>query len=145
MQQWFEQWDEEHEQLLAKGTPPMGALENSRLEIGDQIVPPDGTTPVPTRPTSAVGIRDPRFFYARGSAHLSQSDFGILFPRAIRKAVEPRRILELNVRAAVQWLREAGFVVGGEEEGEEGIFEGEVEGWGRIRLDEMEEVVVVGK
>lgn len=120
------------------------------LEIGGQIVPPQGTTPAPTRPSSSAGVEveveAPRFFYALKSAHLSQSDFGVLFPRAIRRAEEPVRILELNVRAAVQWLREAGFVLGGgeaegEAEGDKAIFEGEVEGWRRIGLEEVEEGV----
>ncbi|QDS71035.1 hypothetical protein FKW77_008215 [Venturia effusa] len=56
----------------------------------------------------------PRFFYPTASAHLSQSDFGILFPwltgKAL-KATEPERYLKLNVRACLAVLREVGYEV----------------------------------
>jgi platelet-activating factor acetylhydrolase len=54
------------------------------------------------------------FFYAPSSAHLSQSDFGILFPWSIRrflKVEDPERIVKLNVRAILQSLRENGHIV----------------------------------
>ena len=53
-------------------------------------------------------------FYPVASAHLSQSDFGVLFPWATAKvfgAREPERVLRLNARAALQVLREAGWEV----------------------------------
>ncbi|KAH0544090.1 hypothetical protein FGG08_001708 [Glutinoglossum americanum] len=56
----------------------------------------------------------PRFFYPAASAHLSQSDFGILFPWVTKKvfrAENPRRTLLLNVRATLQFLRENGVEV----------------------------------
>lgn len=53
--------------------------------------------------------RSPPFiFYPMSSAHLSQSDFGILFPWATRKfmkAEEPERTLRLNVRAILEVMR----------------------------------------
>jgi platelet-activating factor acetylhydrolase len=55
------------------------------------------------------GRPGPRFFYASASAHLSQSDFGVLFPWFTRKvfaAEEPERVMKLNVRAILQLLRE---------------------------------------
>jgi platelet-activating factor acetylhydrolase len=56
----------------------------------------------------------PNFFYASNSAHLSQSDFGILF-RTITKRLfsveEPERVLRLNVRAALQVMRNQGIEV----------------------------------
>ena len=51
----------------------------------------------------------PHFYYPVASAHLSQSDFGILFPWVTRKIFaieEPERIMRLNVRAILQLLRE---------------------------------------
>jgi platelet-activating factor acetylhydrolase len=54
------------------------------------------------------------FFYSPSSAHLSQSDFGILFPWSIRrflKVEDPERIVKLNVRAILQSLRENGHIV----------------------------------
>lgn len=56
----------------------------------------------------------PRFFYPTASAHLSQSDFGILFPWVTGKALkatEPERYLKLNVRACLEVLREVGYEV----------------------------------
>lgn len=51
----------------------------------------------------------PHFYYPSASAHLSQSDFGILFPWVTRKifaSEEPERIMKLNVRAILQLMRE---------------------------------------
>jgi len=51
----------------------------------------------------------PRIYYPLQSAHLSQSDFGVLFPRftkVVAKAEEPERTLKLNVRAMLQVMRE---------------------------------------
>ncbi|KAK3062315.1 hypothetical protein LTS18_004375, partial [Coniosporium uncinatum] len=48
------------------------------------------------------------------SAHLSQSDFGVLFPRftkVVAKAEEPERTLKLNARAMLQVMREKGIEV----------------------------------
>ncbi|KAF2032971.1 hypothetical protein EK21DRAFT_59695 [Setomelanomma holmii] len=53
-------------------------------------------------------------FYPISSAHLSQSDFGVLFPWATTKifgAKEPERVLKLNTRAILQVLRESGIPV----------------------------------
>lgn len=62
----------------------------------------DGTKPAAT------------FFYPTASAHLSQSDFGILFPRLTKlafKSEDPERYLKLNIRAIVQKLKENGLKV----------------------------------
>jgi len=56
----------------------------------------------------------PHIFYPVASAHLSQSDFGILFPWVTTKvfgAKEPERVLKLNTRAILQMLRENGVRV----------------------------------
>lgn len=53
-------------------------------------------------------------FYVPGSAHLSQSDFGVLFPWLIKRALgvaEPERVTRLNLRAMLQFLRENGVPV----------------------------------
>lgn len=60
-------------------------------------------------------------FYVQRSQHFNQSDFGILFPwlaRRMTKAEEPERILELNNRAMVQVIREAGIEIAGEDDKE---------------------------
>ncbi|KAL6706433.1 hypothetical protein ACN47E_005539 [Coniothyrium glycines] len=56
----------------------------------------------------------PHIFYPIASAHLSQSDFGVLFPWVTTKvfsAKEPERVLKLNTRAILQVLRESGVRV----------------------------------
>ncbi|KAL1617324.1 hypothetical protein SLS54_007877 [Diplodia seriata] len=70
---------------------------------------PSSDAPKQTKPA-------PRFFYPLGSAHLSQSDFGILFRWVVKKVLktdEPERYMKLNVRAILQMLRENGFEVAG--------------------------------
>lgn len=65
-------------------------------------------------PTSPPGMPGPHIFYPLASAHLSQSDFGILFPWATAKvfgAREPVRVLRLNTRAILQLLRNQGVHV----------------------------------
>lgn len=56
----------------------------------------------------------PNFYYADASAHLSQSDFGMLFPWVVKKFLaveEPERVMRLNVRAILQLLRSQGIEV----------------------------------
>ncbi|KAF2638434.1 hypothetical protein P280DRAFT_471525 [Massarina eburnea CBS 473.64] len=56
----------------------------------------------------------PHIFYPVSSAHLSQSDFGVLLPWITTKifgAKEPERVLRLNARAMLQVLRDAGIEV----------------------------------
>lgn len=62
-----------------------------------------------TGPKTSSGSR---MFYVQRSQHFNHSDFGILFPflaRRFTKAEEPEWILELNTRAMVQAMREAGI------------------------------------
>jgi platelet-activating factor acetylhydrolase len=50
----------------------------------------------------------PHAFYPESAAHLSQSDFNILFPwltSKVFKTKDPERLLKLNVRAILQLLR----------------------------------------
>jgi platelet-activating factor acetylhydrolase len=63
----------------------------------------------------------PYIFYVQKSQHFNHSDFGILFPwlaKRFTKAEEPERILDLNTRAMIQVVREAGIEVAGEEDKE---------------------------
>ena len=69
--------------------------------------PPASRSPYPNQP-------GPHIFYPIASAHLSQSDFGVLFPWVTTKvfgAKEPERVLRLNTRAMLQVLRENGVRV----------------------------------
>lgn len=66
------------------------------------------------RPGSGVRLTEPNFFYVVNSAHLNQSDFGVLFPWLTKKvfgAEQPERALRLNVRALLQLLRTSGVPV----------------------------------
>lgn len=59
----------------------------------------------------------PHMIYPLHSQHFNQSDFGVLFPwitRRFAKAEEPEWIIDMNVRAMVQVMREAGIEVCGE-------------------------------
>lgn len=59
-------------------------------------------------------IAEPNFFYATTSQHLSQSDFGILFPWVGKRFMhieDPDRILRLNTRAILQVMRNSGIEV----------------------------------
>ncbi|KAI2470823.1 phospholipase A2 [Annulohypoxylon bovei var. microspora] len=63
---------------------------------------------------SGVKLAEPHFFFVERSAHLSQSDFGVLFPWLmfkIYKSEEPERALRLNRRAVLQVLRANGVPV----------------------------------
>ena len=65
-------------------------------------------------PTASPNIPHPRLFYAAHSAHLSQSDFGVLFPlltRLVFKAQDPERTIRLNTRAIMEVMRRAGIEV----------------------------------
>lgn len=67
------------------------------------------------RPGSGVKLPEPNFFYVPNSAHLNQSDFGVLFPWLTKKvfgAEQPERSLRLNIRAMLQLLRTNGVPVG---------------------------------
>ena len=63
---------------------------------------------------SGTSFPQPNLFYVINSAHLNQSDFGILFPwltKRMFQAVEPERVLRLNLRAQLQFLRQNGVPV----------------------------------
>lgn len=67
----------------------------------------------PTQEGASERTKTPAtFFYPTGSAHLSQSDFGVLFPRVTKMAFkcdEPERTLLLNERAMLQKMRDCGY------------------------------------
>lgn len=106
--------------------------------------------------SAPASLRGAHVFYPTSSAHLSQSDFGILFPWATAKAFgskEPARVLRLNTRAVLQVLRNSGVQVeptsaadlefDGVDEGkvipdDDGILserEGRVRGWVSVRVE----------
>lgn len=69
---------------------------------------------------------EPQLYTIPQSAHLSQSDFGVLFPNLTKyamKAIEPEKTLELNVRAILAVLKGAGHPVDSLMEGEDHILQ----------------------
>ncbi|CAK7242428.1 MAG: hypothetical protein STHCBS139747_003920 [Sporothrix thermara] len=83
-----------------------------------RVLSPDPAAPVVLaaafeRP-SGVRLPEPNVFYVENSAHLNQSDFGLLFPWLTKKvfgAEEPERAIRLNLRAILQMLRNNGVAV----------------------------------
>ena len=79
---------------------------NNFRETKRALSPPASQAPTPET--------TPHIFYPISSAHLSQSDFGPLFPwttRKLFKAEDPERTLRLNVRAILESLRRSGVKV----------------------------------
>ncbi len=89
------------------------------LHVKARFLSPDPTaeTVSPTayeRPVTGIKLSEPNFFYVKNSAHLNQSDFGILFPWLTKKvfgAEQPERALRLNLRAQLQLLRVNGVPI----------------------------------
>jgi platelet-activating factor acetylhydrolase len=77
----------------------------------------DGSSPQGKPTTQPTRTQGPHMFYPLHSQHFNQSDFGVLFPwitKRFAKAEEPEHIIDLNVRAMVQVMREADIEVAGE-------------------------------
>ncbi|KAK7432448.1 hypothetical protein QQZ08_001013 [Neonectria magnoliae] len=82
------------------------------LNVKARLLSPDPTAKIVTPDLyelpSGMKLPEPNFFYVINSAHLNQSDFGILFPWLTKKifdAEQPERALRLNLRAQLQLLR----------------------------------------
>ncbi|OAP64389.1 hypothetical protein AYL99_00361 [Fonsecaea erecta] len=75
------------------------------LDLPKLSVAPNANTPSPS---------DPHLYLIPNSAHLSQSDFGVLFPNVTRylmNAESPVETIRLNVRAMLAVMRNAGLDV----------------------------------
>ncbi len=82
-------------------------------------------------------------FYVQRSQHFNQSDFGVLFPwiaKRFTKAEEPERILELNNRAMVQMLREAGVELAGEQDNDILNAEPSIARWTPVQVEDEGQV-----
>ena len=100
----------------SSGSPPLAILSEAfykwRSNLQDAkhaLSPPDSQSKSHRESTIESLI-----FYPLHSAHLSQSDFGPLFPwltRKIFKAEDPERTVRLNVRAILENLRRSGIKV----------------------------------
>ena len=79
-----------------------------------------------SRRVDSTSPLEPHLYHVPQSAHLSQSDFGILFPnltKYVMKAIEPEKTLELNVRAILAVMKGAGLSVTSWVEGEDYILD----------------------
>lgn len=82
------------------------------FHVTARVLSPDPAAPVVEarafeRP-SGIKLQEPNFYYVHNSAHLNQSDFGVLFPWLTKKifgSADPERVLRLNMRAILQTLR----------------------------------------
>ena len=82
------------------------ALDRQKAVLSENPAEREANSKLSSARSSSGG---PRLFYAPKTAHLSQSDFGVLFPWATKRwlrAEEPERTLLLNTRAILQLLRE---------------------------------------
>ena len=116
----------------------------SNLARLEALLSPDPATHNGSRANNPLVQRDasrPRLFYAPKSAHLSQSDFGILFPiwsKFLLKAEEPERTMKLNIRAILQIMRKAGLEVdnfASDNKANDNILDANEEGWVRIGVE----------
>ena len=95
------------------GSPPLAILSEAFFKWTSNMQGTKRAISSPVGEKSALEAK-PHIFYSISSAHLSQSDFGPLFPWATRKifkAEDPERTLRLNVRAILESLRRCGVQV----------------------------------
>lgn len=109
----FQQWSSNWRAVVKLLSPPSSSSSSS--------------SPSPPSVTSGKeGGRRNVLCWIKESAHLSQSDFGILFPLptkyAFKATIDPRRAMDLNVRAVREFLRSVVQV--GDEPADEAIFNG---------------------
>jgi platelet-activating factor acetylhydrolase len=89
--------------------------------------------------------KGPHMFYPLKSQHFNQSDFGVLFPwitKRFAKAEEPEHIIDLNVRAMLQVMREADIEVAGEMDAEILDKSKKVRSWVHVPVGESQEANV---
>lgn len=95
------------------GSPPLAVLSEAFFKWTGNLQDTKRAISPPVGENSALEAK-PHLFYPISSAHLSQSDFGPLFPWATKKifkAEDPERTLRLNVRAILESLRRSGVKV----------------------------------
>ena len=95
------------------GSPPLAVLSEAFFKWTSNLRETKRAISSPVGKNSALEAK-PHIFYPISSAHLSQSDFGSLFPwvtRKIFKAEDPERTMRLNVRAILESLRRSGVKV----------------------------------
>lgn len=100
-----------------EATPPSSTSssnEPSRTSTPNPISTSPSPSPQPTPSSVTTEKASPALYLIPQSAHLSQSDFGLLFPnltRYLMKAQDPEKTIELNVRAILAVMRGRGLEV----------------------------------
>lgn len=78
-----------------------------------------------------------KIFYMKGSAHISQSDFQLLFPNLCRRYLHARvdadKVMDVNVRAGIEFLRTVG--INGLKAEKDRIFEEPIDAWEELEKD----------
>lgn len=105
---------------LSKQEPATSSADSSRTPSPIRA-PSDLPTPTSSRssvslPSSHTDASIPHLYNIPHSAHLSQSDFGLLFPNLTRyamKALDPHKTIEMNVRAILAVMQGTGLPVQG--------------------------------
>ncbi|KAL6713809.1 hypothetical protein ACLMJK_008301 [Lecanora helva] len=95
------------------GSAPLAILSEAFYKWKSNFNDTKAAISPPPQHTNTATIK-PNIFYPISSAHLSQSDFGPLFPfltRKVFKAEDPERTMRLNVRAILESLRRSGIKV----------------------------------
>ena len=104
-------------------SPPLAILSEGFFKWSSNL---RNTLRAVSPPASHASNIQPHVFYPIASAHLSQSDFGLLFPWITKKALkaeEPERTLRLNARAILESLRRSGISVAGTSKLDMGIMD----------------------
>ncbi len=95
----------------ADGSPPLAVLSEAFFKWTSNLRDTKNALSPPAKERTKL---TPLIFYPTSSAHLSQSDFGPLFPwltKKVFKAENPGRTLRLSVRAILENLRRSGVKV----------------------------------
>lgn len=94
---------------------------------GSQSTSPSSSQTSLAQTEQENGSNAPQLYLIPQTAHLSQSDFGPLFPSLIKyfmKAIEPEETIKLNVRAILATMRGQGLPVSGLVQGDDRILDG---------------------
>lgn len=97
-----------------EGSPPLAILSEAFSKWTTNLRETERAISGPAGEKSSALPSKAHIFYPIASAHLSQSDFGPLFPWATRKifkAEDGERTMRLNVRAMLESLRRSGVRV----------------------------------
>ncbi|EXJ91092.1 hypothetical protein A1O1_04199 [Capronia coronata CBS 617.96] len=96
------------------GTSDNPSPASSTTSVSSTSSSPSASDQNPISNQNSAHPSHPKLFLIPSSAHLSQSDFGLLFPRLVRyvtKAEDPEEIIALNVRAVLSVMRGVGLDV----------------------------------